>query len=548
MTSCKKIVVLGGGFAGVNCASVLQKLFKHKCDYEIVLINRHDYIVYQPLLTETVEGSISHSDMAASLRMLLPGVTFYFREITEVDLEKKQITLAPSFSHTPITLDYEHLVFALGNVTDFRQFEKTGLKEHAFHFKDLQDSIRLREQIIHTVEAAHTTIDIHEKRKLLTFIVGGGGFSGVEIAASILDLLGDLCRLYQFGCHEARVILVHSRERLMDREVSASLSHYAERLLKERGVEILFNTHLIKATPYQAFLDDGQVIPTRTIVLTAPSSPNPLIEKIKGLPLEKGKICTLNTLQIEGFPNLWAAGDCAKIANLCEQDTLAPPTAQFAVREGRLIGENIFRFESQQKLRPFCFKRLGMMASLGRHNAIAELFGTIKISGFLGWLMWRAVYLMKLPGIGRKIKVASSWILNLFVKDEPICLEIGKKQGILRLHYEPGETIFHQSDIGDFIYVIVHGSVQVIRIEDDKEIHLADLSDGEMFGELAVLDKRKRMATVRAKTTCEIIAVPKDQIEQLYIGFPEIRTKFEKLKQERLEAIAILQKRTDKEG
>lgn len=534
MSECRNIVVLGAGFAGVNCAQRLQKLFAKSPNHRVILVSRNDYIVYQPMLTETVEGSITYSDMAASLRKLLPGVTFYFREITDIHLKRKEIVLAPSFSHTPTILPYEHLVIALGNVTDFRELKETGLKEHALHFKDLHDSIRLREQIIRAVEAAHTSINPEERKSLLTFIVGGGGFSGVEIAASIVDLLEDLCKLYQLNCSDSRVLLVHSKDRLMDREVSPSLSRYAEGLLKKRGVEILLNCHLVKATPYQAFLDHNQgVIPTRTIVLTAPSSMNPLLEKIADLPIINKRLECLPTLQLKGFENIWAAGDCASIPNPAEEGGLAPPTAQFAVREGKLIAENIYAFEHAMALKNFRFKRLGMMASLGRHKAVAELFGKIQISGFLAWLMWRSVYLMKLPGIGRKVKVAVAWLLDLFIKDEPIQLDLTHKPSILHLHYEPGETIFHQADVGDFIYTIVKGSVSILRKNCTTECHIADLHDGDLFGELALLDQRSRSATVKALTACDIIAIPCGHMETLALAFPEVKERLLKLRQER---------------
>ena len=287
-TEKKRIVVLGGGFGGIYTAMHLEKLFKHSPDYEVALVNRENYFVYQPMLAEVVGGSVGILDTINSIRGLLPKTRLFIREIESIDTEKKQIILAPQFSHTPCILSYDYLVLALGNVTDFRGM--SGIHEHALAFKNLADALKIRNRVIEAIEAASTEENPDLKQKLLTFVVGGGGFSGTEVVSEVNDLVRKLAKKYpEIDPNMLRVILVHSKERLMDRELSESLGTYAGKLLAKRGVDIRFKTRLSSATPQEAILDNGERIGSKTIISTVPSSPNPIIESLS-LPQEKGKI------------------------------------------------------------------------------------------------------------------------------------------------------------------------------------------------------------------------------------------------------------------
>lgn len=530
----KRIVILGGGFGGIYTANYLQKLFKNYRDqYEIVLVSRENYFTYQPMLAEVVEGSLGILDSVSSIRALLKHTTIYVREISNIDTVARTVTLSPNFHHTDLKISYDHLIVALGNVTDFRK-SPGGLHEHAFAFKTLKDAINLRNHLIDVMESAAIESNPVLRKQLLTFVVGGGGFSGVEIVAEINDLTRRFAKKYPTIIpSEIRVVLIHKKDRLVDKELSPSLGKYAEKLLIKRGVEIFFNTELISATPQEAILNDGTRIPSSTIVSTVPSTPNPLVE---ALPVEqmRGRIVTDSFLRIPEIPNIWALGDCASVPIFNTTQT-SPPTAQFAVRQGKCLAYNIYASCLGKDLRPFTFKALGMMASLGHHKAIAELFGKIKLSGFPAWLLWRFIYWSKLPGFSRKIRVGFSWFLDMLVPQEFVQMKAEINNGITHLHYAKGETIFQKGDIGDFLYVIVDGEVEILDISNDKETQIATLGKGEYFGEMALLNQKRRNATVRCLTDIQLLAIRKNDFHILVTNFGNLKEEFKRTELARIQ-------------
>lgn len=523
----KRIVILGGGFAGIYTATYLEKLFKnHRDKYEIILVSRDNYFTYQPMLAEVVAGSLGILDSVSSIRALLKYTTIYVREISNIDLVERTITLSPNFHHTDLRITYDHLVLALGNVTDFRK-SPGGLHEHALAFKTLKDAIKLRNHLIDVMESAAIESNPEIRKQLLTFVIGGGGFSGVEIVAEINDLVRFFAKKYPTIIpSEIRVVLIHKKDRLVDKELSPSLGKYAEKLLIKRGVEIFFNTELSSATPQEAILHDGTRIPSSTIVSTVPANPNPLIEE---LPLEqlRGRLITDSFLRVSGLDNVWALGDCAAVPIL-NSEQISPPTAQFAVRQGKCLAYNIYASCLGNKLKPFTFKALGMMASLGHRKAIAEIFGKIKLSGFPAWVLWRLIYWSKLPGISRKMRVGFSWILDMLVPQEFVQLKAEVHNGITHLHYAKGETIFRKGDIGDFLYIVVDGKVEVLDVSNQKEIQVAILGKGEYFGEMALLKQKKRNATVKCLEDTELLAIRKNDFHVLVTNFGNLNEEFQK--------------------
>lgn len=527
----KRVVILGGGFGGAYTAMHLEKYLKKTTEpFEIALVNRENYFVFQPMLAEVVGGSLGLLDTINPLRKLLPKTKLYVREVDSIDIESQKVILAPKYSHTPFELPYDHLVLGLGTVTDFRGM--SGLHEHALPFKNLADSVAIRNQVIEVLEGAANEKDPCLKQKLLTFVVGGGGFSGTEVVAEVNDLVRKLAKKYpEIDRNKIRVILVHSKDRLMEREMPESLGNYAAKLLERRGVEIRFNCHLKAATPEEAVLDTGERIPSKTVISTVPSSPNPLIEDLP-LKLTKGKIVTDAGMQVEGHKNLWSIGDCASIPNL-EGEGICPPTAQFAIREAKVLAYNIAASFDGKKKKEFRFKALGMMGALGHHSAVAELFGTFKFSGICAWLLWRMIYWMKLPGIDRKIKVALSWILDTMIPIEAVQIKATPSQGIAQLHFETDEIIFHEGDVGDYLYIIVNGEVEVFTAKGGSEKLIAKLGKGEYFGEMALLNQRSRLATVRCLTPVDVLALRKSDFGVLISNFQELRKNFEQTEKTR---------------
>lgn len=528
MSAKPRIVILGGGFAGVYAAISLEKLLKGRDDFEIALVSKENSFVFQPMLPEVISGSIGILDVVSPLRRLLKKTEVHVREVESIDLARRCVRLSAGFRPHTHELGYDHLVVALGNVTDFRGLR--GLPEHAMPFKNLADALSLRNQVIRALdEAAIEQDDPVLRRQLLTFVIAGGGFSGVEVAAELNDFVRNVAKSYSsIDPKEIRVVLVHSQDRILP-EVSERLGLFAQRILARRGVELRLNERLAAATGSEALLASGERIPTRTLVSTVPSSPHPLVDSL-GAPKERGRLKTDTSLRVAGFENVWALGDCASIRT--PDDMVAPPTAQHAIREAAVVAHNIVASFRGGVSKTFTFRGLGKMGSLGHRSAVAEIFG-MNISGFLAWWMWRTIYLMKLPGWGRRLKVAASWTFDLFLPSELVQLKLAGSQGLTREHFEPGEDVFRQGDLGDRVYIIVAGEVDVVRATDGKESVVAHLGAGETFGEMALVREMKRNATIRCTKSLDVLALPKAEFSALSENLPDLRASFERITEKR---------------
>ncbi|MFL6214193.1 MAG: FAD-dependent oxidoreductase [Blastocatellia bacterium] len=525
----KRIVILGGGFAGVYTARYLEKALGRRDDYEITLINKENYFVFQPMLPEVISGSIGLLDTVSPIRRLLPRTNLHVRDIESVDLQNKTVTTSPGFRPHPHIIDYDFLIFALGNVTDFRGLP--GLPEHALPFKNLADALYLRNHVIRALEeAAIEDHDMELRKQLLTFVVAGGGFSGVEVVAELNDFVREVAKSYRgLDPREIRVVLVHSQDRILP-EMPEDLARFAQKILQKRGVEVLLNVRLSAATGEEAILKDGTRIPTRTLVSTVPSSPHPIID---GLDLPKGKngrlICN-GQLEVENAPGVFAVGDCGQIPT--PNGAVSPPTAQYATRQAKVAAENIIADIRGGAKKTFAFNELGQMGALGHRSAVAQIMG-FKFSGFIAWWIWRTIYLMKLPGWGRRLKVASSWTLDLLLPAELVQLRLNTTMGITQEHFEPGEAVFHQGDLGDRIYMIVNGQAEVVREGEGAETVLARLGPGEYFGEMALLKQTTRGATVRCVAPMNTICLPKREFGLLTAYLPQVRETLENVMEQR---------------
>ncbi|HZM87033.1 MAG TPA: FAD-dependent oxidoreductase [Blastocatellia bacterium] len=530
----KRVVILGGGFGGVYTAKHLEKALGRRDEFEIVLVNKENYFVFQPMLPEVISGSIGMLDTVSPIRRLLPRTNLHVRDVESIDINSKTITTSPGFRPHAHIIEYDYLVLAMGNVTDFRGLR--GLPEHAMPFKNLADAVQLRNHVIRALEEAAIEDDDPELRsQLLTFVVAGGGFSGVEVAAELNDFVREVARNYRsINPTELRVVLVHSQNRILP-ELSEKLALFAQKILMKRGVEVRLNTKLEAATGEEAILAGGEKIGTRTLVSTVPSSPHPIID---GLDLPKGKngrLITNSFLEVEGAENIWALGDCAQVPQ--RDGGFCPPTAQHALRQGRTAAGNIVASIRGGKRSEFTFGGLGQMGALGHHSAVAQIMG-VNISGFIAWWIWRTIYLLKLPGWGRRLKVASSWTLDLLLPAELVELKLTGSMGITQEHFEPGEEVFHQGDLGDRIYIIVNGEAEVVREDGDLEIILAKLGSGEYFGEMALLKQSTRGATVRCTAPMDTLSLPKREFSMLAAYLPQMRETLESVMEQRTRANA----------
>ena len=526
-----RIVILGGGFGGVYTAMYLEKMLGRRDDFEIVIINKENYFVFQPMLAEVVSGSIGILDTVSPIRRMLTKTDLHVREIESIDTAAQTITTTPVFNLRPHVIHFDHLVLALGNVTDFRGLR--GLPEHAIPFKNLSDALHIRNHVIHVLEEAAIEHERPELRQqLLTFVVAGGGFSGTEVVAELNDFIRGVIKNYPgIDPSEIRIVLLHALDRILP-ELDEKLALYAQQLLTKRGVEICVNTRLEAATGVEAILSDGSRIPTRTLISTVPSSPNPLIDQLK-LVKDRGRLKVDSSLLVEGTNNVWALGDCALVP--MKDGGLCPPTAQFAIRQAKTAANNIVATIRGGERQKFQFKELGKLGALGHRSAVAQVLG-VNLSGFLAWFMWRTIYLMKLPGWGRRLKVAASWTFDLVLPPELVQLKLINSQGIAHEHFEPGQEVFQQGDLGDRIYIITSGRAEVIRHQDQNSTLLAILGPGEYFGEMALLNQTTRNASVKCIEALDVLSIPKREFSTLAATLPTMKENLEKVMAKRRSA------------
>ena len=527
----KHVVILGGGFGGVYTAMYLEKAFRRQNDVEITLINSENYFVFQPMLPEVISGSIEIQHVINPIRRLCKRTNLHMREVQAIDLDQKIVTTSPGFRPTLQRVPYDHLVIAMGTVMNFSRMP--GLKEHAFQFKNIGDALHLRNHIIYVLEEADIEKDEELRRAQLTFVVAGGGFSGVETAAELNDFVRDAARHYRhLDPKEVRVILIHSGDRILP-ELSRDVGRFAERLLQKRHVEIRLHTRLGGATAEGAILQTGEKIPTKTLVATVPSGPHPLLAE---LPCEKvnGRIVVNEHLELPGHPGVWALGDCAWIPDPRHgHGSTCPPTAQYAVREAKCVATNIAASFHDREKKRFRFSSLGMSAALGHRSAVAEIFG-IKVWGILGWFVWRTIYWTKLPGIERKLRVGVDWFLDLILPPDIVQIKTSRSPTLNQEHFGPGEIVFRQGDHGDRVYLLVKGEVEVFREENGIEESIARLRAGECFGEMALLSDAPRNAGIRALTEADVLSVYRHDFQTLLTHLPGLREIFDKLISSRL--------------
>ena len=528
MSQPARILILGGGFGGVYTALTLEKLLKSEIrrgEVELGLVSRENYIVFQPMLPEVISGSIGVLDVITPIRRLCPSTNLYTRTIESIDLAHRSVQSAAGFGSRQHHLHFDHLVVALGNVTSFAG--SPGLAEYALPFKYLGDALTLRNRIIHTLEEADIEPDADVRRSLLTFVVAGGGFSGVEAVAELNDFVRAAARSFRrVRPEEIRVVLLHAGGLILP-ELPKSLAEFAQALLIKRGVEIRFNTRLTGATVDMALLDGGGRIPTRTLVSTVPSAPNPLVAMLP-VKKERGRILVDGHLEVPEYPGLWAVGDCAAIRDARTGD-FCPPTAQHATREAACAAHNIVASIKGTPRRAFMFTALGKMGALGRRSAVADIFG-IKLSGFLAWWLWRTIYLMKLPGLDRKIRVATDWTLDLILPPDIVQLKTDRALGVRREYFEPGQVVFREGDRGDWLYVVTEGEVEVLRtVPGLGEQPVRRLGRGECFGEIALVSDMARSATVRAVVATNVLAVDREAFQAMFASLPPLRGFVEQL-------------------
>lgn len=407
------ILILGGGFAGMYAALELEKSIRRDPSVKVTLVNRDNFFLFTPMLHEVAASDLDLTAIVSPIHQLLKRVSFFCGDVDQIDLEQRQVTVSHGAGRHAHTLSYDQLVIATGSVTNYNGLP--GVEVGSYTMRSLDDATQLRNHVIAMLEEANFDCARDHRASLLTFVVAGGGFAGVETVTAMNDFVSQAIRYYpNLSIEDVRMVLVHSGKVILP-ELDGKLGQFTEKKIAQAGIEVRTSTRVASYNHKQVALNDGTLIPAETLVWTAGTSPNPLVA---ALPCEKnrGRIVVDSCLRVPSHPGVWAVGDCAFAINE-ETGAAHPPTAQHASREGRQLGRNILATLQGRPARPFRFNTLGQLATIGRRNGVARIFG-VNFSGFIAWFLWRTIYLLKLPRFEKKVRVALDWTLDLvFSKD-----------------------------------------------------------------------------------------------------------------------------------
>ena len=412
MANKTRVLVLGGGFGGVYAARRLERLKRAGAPIEVNLVSHDNFFLFTPMLHEVAASDLDITHIVSPLRTLLHHTSVFVGDVEAIDLERRQVVVSHGLERHAHHVPFDQLVIALGSITNF--YHLPGLESHAVTMKTLGDAIHLRNRVIATLEEADTECASTDSG-LLTFVVAGGGFAGVETLGALNDFVRDALRFYPaIEDRKVRMVLIHAGPEILP-ELGGKLGEYARTKLAERGLEVLINARVTAVTAEGVKLSDGTFIRSRLVVWTAGTSPHPLLAKLP-CSRDRGRIVVDDTLAVPGWPGVWALGDCAAIPDR-RTGQLFPPTAQHAIREGRRVADNVVASIHGMPLTPFSFRTIGQLAAIGRRTGVARIFG-VNFSGFVAWWLWRTIYLGKLPRIEKKVRVALDWTLDLlFAKD-----------------------------------------------------------------------------------------------------------------------------------
>ena len=414
-----RILIVGGGAGGLHVALRLGKRLR-RGEASVTLVDPHSYLTYQPLLAEAAAGSVEPRHVVVPLRQALPGTQVITGTVDSIDHAHRTAYLVSQDGGEPEPLAYDVLVLAPGSVS--RVLPIPGLAEHGIGFKTIGEAIHLRNHVLARLDAAAATSSVRRRQAALTFVFVGGGFAGVEALAELQDMARDALRYYPgLDPREMRWVLVEAAERILP-EVGEKMSRYTADLLRRRGIEVRLNTRLRSAVDGRVVLDDGTAFAAATVVWTAGVAPHPLLRRTD-LPLdERGRLQATPFLSVAGTSGAWTLGDCAAVPDLArEGGAECAPSAQHAVRQGRLVADNVIAVLRGGHPVPYRHATVGSVAGLGLYQGAAEIFG-LRLRGFPAWLLHRTYHVMTLPSVNRRLRVLADWTLALFFPREIVSL------------------------------------------------------------------------------------------------------------------------------
>jgi NADH dehydrogenase len=427
------VVIAGGGFAGANAGRELERILPRQST-RLVLVNDVNFLLYTPFLPEAAAGTLEPRHVVTPLRDILRRTYLRMGAVSGHDPVARSVELT-THDGAVEALPYDQLLITFGSVS--RSLPVPGLDRHAIGFKSLADAIWLRNHLVETLEEANATEDPARREALLTYVFVGGGYAGLEALAELQDFAADAIQRYpRARLHGMRWILVEATDRVLP-EIDAGLAEYASGELRGRGIDIRLGTTLSRVEADRVELSTGETVPARTVVWTAGVVAHPSLHPM-GIPLdERGRISVDDHLAVAGFDGVYAAGDCAAVPN--PDGGLCPPTAQHAIRQGRVAARNIAANLGVGRPMPFTYRNRGSFVNLGRYKAVASIPGGITLSGFPAWWAARTYHVSQIPGAARKLRAVADWTVGLpFRRDTAEVGSIGHPRPLRAEVYEHG--------------------------------------------------------------------------------------------------------------
>lgn len=491
----ERIVVLGGGYVAITLTRGLRRAIR-RGEVEVTVVSRENYQLWHGFIGEMLTARISpHTILNPTRRMIRPA-RLVVAEVTSVDLVGKTVEVADDDGGRR-RLPFDQLVIGIGTADHHEIFP--GLPEHAFMMKTFDDVFRLRNHLVSRFERADHTGDAAERRRLLTFVVAGGGYAGCEIAGELTDYARLMRKIYPgVGPDDVRVVLVHPGDAVLPelgpagRRAHPRLVAYATQRLRDLGVEVVDADRVTGVTPWAVELRDAPAIQTSTVISAIGAKAHPVVAAVPGLPLSAaGRIQTDDTCQVLDHPGVWAAGDCAAVPH--PRGGLCPAVAIFALQHGTLVARNVLHRLAGRPPDRFGFTGFGQGASLGRRSAVAELYGR-EFTGFPAWLMWRAMLWRYVPTWDRKLRLLADWTIGPLVGRDAVEMSVSDADDfeLHHMRFTDGELIVDESG-SPFVHVIVEGHAELMA-EDDA---LQSFGVGEVVGQRWVDQSRSERVVAR---------------------------------------------------
>jgi len=511
----KRVVILGGGHAGFRAARRMLDLRKPSDNFEIVVVAAETAEVYHGLMPQIVGGKVQARNLLVPLRNFLPGIVFYNYEVERIDLENRKVFLDPAEERERIEISWDYLLIALGSVTDLSRFP--GLQEHGLQTKTIGDVYHLHDHLLEMLERASVEKNPVERRRLLTFLVAGAGYAGVEIGAEANNLLRAALRFYpSIRREEIDVAIISNIDRILP-AIHQKLARQGSEYLARKGVRILLNTSIVSASSGEAVLSTGDRVASRSIIVTVGIGPNPVVAALP-LPKDRGRIATDEFCRVPGLKGVYAAGDNAAVP-LYKTDGPCPASALYAFTQGMCAGANIVAELRGKAPRPYKFHNFGEVAQLGDGFGMVQLFG-MPLSGILASILARLTFFALIPSWRCRLGLIADWTSSLAFSPDINQMKIARTDLIVPLRFAAGQEIIRQGEPGSRFYIVNTGKVEVVRRTGATETVLTSLGPGKYFGEVALLQASARTATVRAVEDTTVLSIARKDFTVLVEHLP----------------------------